>query len=61
MNRPTVCISSIVKEPYNITGFEEPQGAVETEDSSRGNQRSPLRHGEHNDMKKTNSTYMSGH
>jgi hypothetical protein len=32
MNRPTVCISSKVKEPHNITGFEEPQGAVETED-----------------------------
>jgi hypothetical protein len=32
MNRPTICISSIVKEPYNITVFVEPQGAVETED-----------------------------
>jgi hypothetical protein len=32
MNRPTVCISSIVKEPPNISGFEEPPGAVETED-----------------------------
>jgi hypothetical protein len=32
MNRPTISISSIVKEPHNITGFEEPQGAVETED-----------------------------
>jgi hypothetical protein len=31
MNRQTVCISSIVNEPYTITGFEEPQGAVETE------------------------------
>jgi hypothetical protein len=33
MNRPTVCIYSISKEPPNITGFEEPPGAVETEDS----------------------------
>jgi hypothetical protein len=32
MCRPTVYISSIVKEPHNITGIEEPQGAVETED-----------------------------
>jgi hypothetical protein len=32
MNRPTVCISSIVKEPHNITGLEEPPGAVEIED-----------------------------
>jgi hypothetical protein len=35
MNRPTVCISSIVKEPQNITGFEEPPGAVEIEDLSQ--------------------------
>jgi hypothetical protein len=28
---PTACISSIVKEHHNITGFEEPQGAVEIE------------------------------
>jgi hypothetical protein len=32
MNRPTVCIFSIVKEPHNITGFEEPPGTVEIED-----------------------------
>jgi hypothetical protein len=32
MNRPTICISSIVKEPHNITGSEEPPGAVEIED-----------------------------
>jgi hypothetical protein len=33
MNRQTVCISSIAKEPQNITVFEEPPGTVETEDS----------------------------
>jgi hypothetical protein len=32
MIRPNVCTSSIVKELQNITGFEELQGAVETED-----------------------------
>jgi hypothetical protein len=31
MNRMNACISSIVKEPHNITGFEEPQEAVEIE------------------------------
>jgi hypothetical protein len=28
----TICMSSIVKEPHNITGSEETQGAVEIED-----------------------------
>jgi hypothetical protein len=28
----TIFISSIVKEPQNITGLEEPAGAVEIED-----------------------------
>jgi hypothetical protein len=31
MNRPNVCIFNIVKETQNITGFEEPTGAVEIE------------------------------
>jgi hypothetical protein len=31
MNHPIVCIFSIVKEPHNITGFEEPPEAVEIE------------------------------
>jgi hypothetical protein len=44
MNRPTVCISSIVKEPHNITGFEEPPGAVEIEDLfQQGKSMKPLR------------------
>jgi hypothetical protein len=35
MNRLTVCIFSIVKEPQNTTVFEEPPGAVEIEDLSQ--------------------------
>jgi hypothetical protein len=31
MNHPTIYIFSIVKETQNITGFEEPPGAVEIE------------------------------
>jgi hypothetical protein len=31
MSPLTACISSIVMEKHNITGFEEPQGAVEIE------------------------------
>jgi hypothetical protein len=35
MNHPTVFIFSIVKEPQNITGLEQPPGAVEIEDLSQ--------------------------
>jgi hypothetical protein len=46
MNRPTVCIYSIFKEPPNITGFEEPQGAVEIEDfPQQGKSMNPPRTG----------------
>jgi hypothetical protein len=59
---PTVCTSNIVKELQNITGSDEPQGAVEIEDLfKQGNRRNPLRHGGHNDMEIANITYMSGH
>jgi hypothetical protein len=54
MNHPTVCISSIVKEPHNITGFEEPLGAVEIEDLfQQGKSMSPLGHGGKHDMEKS--------
>jgi hypothetical protein len=43
MNRPTVCIPSIVKEPHNITGFEELPGAGEIEDLfQQGKSMNPL-------------------
>jgi hypothetical protein len=32
MSLPTVCIYSIANEQHNITGFEEPQDVVETDD-----------------------------
>jgi hypothetical protein len=44
MNRPTVCIFSTVKEPQNITGFEEPPKTVEIEDlSQKGKSMKPPR------------------
>jgi hypothetical protein len=63
MNRPTVCISSIVKEPHNIKGFEEPQGAVETEDLfQQGKSMKPPSYTVDTMIwKKANTTYMPGH
>jgi hypothetical protein len=63
MNHPTVCISIIVNEPHNITGFEEPQGAVEIEDLVQQGEsmKPPSDKVDTMICRKANTTYMSGH
>jgi hypothetical protein len=58
----TICISSMVKELKNITGSEEPWGAVEIEYfSSRGMDEAPSDTAYSMIWEKSNTTCMSGH
>jgi hypothetical protein len=62
MNRPTICIFSIVKEPHNITGLEQPPDAVEIEDlSQQGKSMNPPDMVDTMIWRKANTTYMSSH
>jgi hypothetical protein len=61
MSCMTVYISSIVKELQNITGYDEPQGAVEIKDFFREIDEPPSDMADTMIRKEANTTYMSGH